>query len=118
VIDALHSSTSLTRMRCVGWFPVKRTNPRSTMRGLLAVELVSGMIVADISVLSTGNRHWVQVPARLKLDPVTNRPIEGDYRREPVIEFNDRETRKRCSDEAVAALLREFPAALDEEDDL
>jgi hypothetical protein len=45
-------------MTCVSWRRVKRDNPRSTMRGLLAVELRNGMIVNDVSVLSTGRSHW------------------------------------------------------------
>jgi hypothetical protein len=89
VIDAL------TRMTCAGWFPVRRGG-RSHLRGRLAVELVSGLVLSELSVCSNGRRRWVSPPARWKLDPYTGKP---------------------AADEAVAALLREFPAALDEEED-
>jgi hypothetical protein len=104
----------LANMIAIGWFPVKRSNPRSTLRGLLAVELASGLIIYDISVLSTGRSHWVQPAGRLKLDPVTNQPVDGPYRWEPTIEFRDPETRRRFSNECIAALLRLDQRALDE----
>jgi hypothetical protein len=104
-------SNPLAHMVSRGWFPTRRANPRSTLPGLLTVELPSRLTICDISTLSTGSRHWVQVPARLRLDPKTNHPVRGPYCWELVTEFRDLDTRRRFSAEAVGALLRAYPDA-------
>ena len=44
----------LAKMSCIGWRPVRRDNPASTLRGHVDVELASGLILNDIPVSNTG----------------------------------------------------------------
>ena len=101
----------LLDIRCLGWKPVRRANPNSSLRGYAAFEMPSGLIFNEVTVCSSGRVHWVQLPARLRMDiNYVPHGVGANAIWEILIEFRDGETRRRFSRDCIRALLESNPA--------
>jgi hypothetical protein len=86
-----------------------RPHEKATLRGFFTLRLPSGMIVRELTLHEKGDKRWVGLPARPRLDeggrhrqdPTTSR---GQW--DPVIEIPDRDRRDKFTEEALVALDR------------
>ena len=78
------------------WRPVAR----GALLGFARVELPSGMIISDVTILSGSSGHWASPPSRPQIgkDGTVVKDDAGKIRYSPIIEFRDKVTRNRWSD--------------------
>lgn len=101
-------------MRCIRWQPYER----NTLMGFAALQQPSGVIIEDATLHEKDGKYWVSPPGKPKLDKdgVAHRNREtGKISYSSVITFTSDEVRRRWSDDAVAAIRCDFPAAFEPE---
>ena len=83
------------------------------MLGFARVELPSGMVVNDVSVLSGEHGPWASPPGKAMLgrDGVALTDGNGKVRYTPLIEFTSKEIRRRFSDAVIEGLRASYPDA-------
>jgi hypothetical protein len=100
---------------CEKWTP-RRTN---TLRGFADVLLTQTYLrIRDVAVHEKDGRRWVSLPARpmIDRDGAVLRDEQGKTRYAPILEFTDREASDEFSRACIAAVLAQFPGALDGDD--
>lgn len=90
---------------------------KNTLRGFVAVELPSGMIIRDITIHARDGKAWASPPGKPILDREGRhmRDHNGRSRYTPVVEFTSRERRDFFSALVMDALRAQHPDALDGE---
>jgi hypothetical protein len=80
---------------------------RNLLHGFATVEMPSGLIITDIVIGSSHGKWWALPPSEPMIDGNGN-PLRdeetGKVRYSPVVDFRDKETRRRWSDAVIAAL--------------
>jgi hypothetical protein len=92
-----------------------RSVRRNSLLGFARVELPSGMVIADVTVMLAGTtgRPWASPPSKPMVDRegVVLKDPNGKIRYTPIIEFTSREIRTRWSDAVIAAMQAAHPEA-------
>ena len=86
---------------------------KNSLLGFAKVELPSGMIVADVTVLSGERGPWASPPSKLMVgrDGVAMKDATGKLRYSPIIEFTSKEIRDKFSEAVIAAIRESHPEA-------
>jgi len=91
------------------WRPMRR----NSLLGFAKVELPSGMIISDVTILTGDKGPWASPPSKPQLsrDGTVMKDASGKVRYSPIIEFRDKQTRNRWSDGIIEALRIAHPEA-------
>jgi len=91
----------------VEWLPVRR----GALLGFTKVELPSGMVIADVTVLTSERGPWASPPSKPILGPdgMSLKDDRGKTQYQPVIEFTSKDVRDRWSSVVIAALRETHP---------
>ena len=86
---------------------------KNSLLGFAKVELPSGMIVADVTVLSGERGPWASPPSKPMVgrDGVAMKDANGKLRYSPIIEFTSKEIRDKFSEAVIAAIRESHPEA-------
>ncbi len=97
-------------MRVLDWRPMRR----NSLLGFVKVEMPSGMIVCDVSVLTGERGPWASPPSKPMIgrDGAALKDDNGKIKYQPVIDFASKDVRNRFSDAVVTALRAAHPEAL------
>lgn len=97
-------------MRILDWRPMAR----GSLLGFAKVESPSGMIIADVTILTGPNGHWASPPSKPMIgrDGIAMKDAAGKLRYSPIIEFSSKEIRGRWSDAIIEAMQAAHPEAL------
>ncbi len=92
------------------WRPMRK----GALLGFAKVELPSGMILADCTVMLGDRGAWVSPPSKPMLDRggVAMKDSNGRVRYTPLVEFTSKEIRQRFSDAVVDGLRAAHPEAI------
>ena len=92
------------------WRPLRK----GSLVGFVKVELPSGMILNDVTVLSGDRGAWASPPSKpmIDRDGIAMKDANGKLKYSPVIEFASKEVRERFSNAVVEALRAKHPEAL------
>ena len=98
-------------IRILDWRPLRR----NSLLGFAKVELPSGMVIADVTVLNGERGPWASPPSKpmLDRDGIVLRDEKGKIRYQPIIEFTSKAIRDRFSDQVTAALRASHPEAFE-----
>jgi hypothetical protein len=102
------------RLTLIDWRPCRR----NTLRGFAAVELPSGLRIADVTVHVSGSRAWAGMPARPIVDTATGAALRDERARiryAPILWWRSRDLADRWSHAVVALVRAAHPDALDSE---
>ena len=93
------------------WRPMHK----GSLLGFAKVEMPSGMILHDVTVLSGERGAWASPPSKPQInrDGAIIKDDSGKTRYAPIIEFKSKETRQRFSDGVVEALRASHPKAFE-----
>jgi len=88
--------------------------PRNSLLGFAKVELPSGMIISDVTILTGANGPWASPPSKPQVsrDGTVMKDAGGKVRYAPIIEFKDKATRDRWSRSVIDALRASHPEVL------
>ena len=92
------------------WRPLRK----NSLVGFAKVELPSGMIIADVTVLTGPHGPWARPPSKPMVgsDGVVMKDASGKVRYSPIIEFTSKEVRNRFSASVIEAVQAAHPEAL------
>jgi hypothetical protein len=98
-------------VRILDWRPRRR----NSLLGFAKVELPSGMVIADVTVLISERGPWASPPSKpmIDRDGIVLRDEKHKIRYQPIIEFTSKNVRDRFSDQVIHALRQQHPDALD-----
>jgi hypothetical protein len=98
-------------MQILDWRPVQK----GALRGFAKVQLPSGMIVSDVTVLTSDRGPWASPPSKPMVgrDGTVMRDDAGKTKYSPIIEFASRERRDQFSAAVIAALTDAYPDAME-----
>ena len=84
------------------WRPMRRGN----LLGFAKVELPSGMVLVDCTVMQGDRGAWVSPPSKpmIDRDGVAIKDGSGKVRYTPLVEFTSKEVRERFSNGVIDAL--------------
>lgn len=84
---------------------------RNPLLGFAKVELPSGMVVSDVTILSGERGPWASPPSKpmLNRDGAAMRDGNGKIKYSPIIEFASREVRSKWSDAVIEAMRAAHP---------
>ena len=102
----------MAAMKLLEWRPLTK----NSLRGFVSIELPNGLIIKDISVLTSRNGPWCSLPAKPAFGP-DGKPRLGQNGRPlytSILEWRDRELQGRWSETLLELLLAQHPNALDE----
>lgn len=87
--------------------------PKNILLGVVKVELPSGMVIVDMTVLISDCGAWTSPPAKPMVfaDITIMKNQNGNIRYVPIIEFTSKEVCTRLSDAVIAALRQSHPEA-------
>jgi len=90
----------------------KRISGRGSLLGFARVELASGMIISDVTIMAGEHGPWASPPSK----PMINREglmkdQNGKLRYQQIIEFTSKQIRNKFSDAVIAALRASNPEA-------
>jgi hypothetical protein len=87
---------------------------KNSLLGFAKVELPSGMIVADVTVLNSCKGPWASPPSKpmIDRDGVVMKDSNGKVRYVPIIDFKSKEIRTKFSEGVIEAVRRFDPEAL------
>jgi DNA-binding cell septation regulator SpoVG len=97
--------------RILDWRPLRK----NSLLGFAKVELPSGMIIADVTVLTGTNGPWASPPSKPMIGSdgtVMKDSTTGKIRYSPIIEFTSKQVRTRFSDAVIEAVQQSHPEAL------
>jgi hypothetical protein len=94
-------------IKTLGWRPLRKTN----LLGCCKVELPSGMIMDDVTVLLSHRGAWASPPSKplISRDGVVMKDETGKLRYCPLIQFASSEVRNRRSDLVIEAMRAAHP---------
>ena len=97
--------------RILEWRPLRR----NSLLGFARVELPSGMIIADVTVLTGDRGPWASPPSKpmIDRDGQAMKDSKGKIRYTPLIEFTSKEIRDRFSSAVIEAMRAAHPAAFE-----
>ncbi len=97
-------------VKILDWRPVRR----NSLLGFARAELPSGMIVADVTILTGARGPWASPSSKAMIgsDGAALRDAAGKIRYVPIIEFATTEIRSRFSAAVVEAVSAAFPEAM------
>jgi DNA-binding cell septation regulator SpoVG len=100
-------------VRILDWRPLRR----NSLLGFAKVELPSGMVIADVTVLNGERGPWASPPSKpmIDRDGVALRDEKQKIRYQPIIEFTSKNIRDRFSDQVIAALKLAHPGVFAED---
>jgi hypothetical protein len=92
------------RLKLFEWRPLQK----GTLPGFATVELPIGLTIKECPVFVSGDREWVNLPAKPQIDREGNQrtDINGKAQYVSILEWRDRDLRDRFS-EAVISGIRE-----------
>lgn len=92
------------------WRPMRR----NALLGFAKVELPSGMIIADVTILTGSHGPWALPPSKPQIgrDGTVLKDHDGKVKYVPIIEFASKGTRERWSSLIIEALRVAHPEAL------
>ena len=92
------------------WRPLRK----GSLVGFAKVELPSGMILNDVTILSGDRGAWASPPSKpmIDRDGIAMKDANGKLKYSPVVEFASKEVRERFSNAVVEALRVMHPEAL------
>ena len=92
------------------WRPMRK----GSLLGFAKVELPSGMILNDVTVLYGDRGAWASPPSKpmIDRDGIAMKDANGKLKYTPIIEFASKEIRERFSNAVVEALRAAHPEAL------
>jgi len=87
---------------------------KNSLLGFAKIELPSGVIVSDVTILTGEHGPWASPPSKpmVGADGTVLRDDRGKIRYSLLIEFTSKEIRQRFSDAVVAAVRAAHPEAL------
>lgn len=99
-------------MKILDWRPMRK----NSLHGFAKLELPSGMVIADVTILAGERGAWASPPSKPMIDceGAALKDQNGKIRYSPIIEFTSKEIRDRFSTAVIAALLESYPNALDD----
>ena len=100
----------MSAVRILEWRPLRK----NSLLGFAKVELPSGMVIADVTVLTSERRPWASPPSKpmISRDGTVMKDPSGKIKYTPIIEFVSKEARDRFSRAVVDALRAAHPEAL------
>ena len=104
------AGTARTSVQILDWRPVRK----GSLLGFARVELASGMILADVTVLLGENGPWASPPSKPMIgrDGTAMKDAAGKVRYSPLVEFISKEVRQRFSAGIVDSLRAAHPDAI------
>jgi hypothetical protein len=104
----------MSAFRILDWRPLRK----NSLLGFAKVEMPSGMIVADVTILTSERGPWASPPSKPMVDRAGTvvKDQNGKIRYSPIIEFRSKEIRDKFSENVIAALHSSHPEALLQED--
>jgi hypothetical protein len=94
------------------WAP--RRNQAGTMLGYIDIELASGLIInGEKLMVGPNGKHWIAPPAERAVDKAGNpiKDAKGKQLWNAFVDFRDKVTRDRFTDQVLAALRQAHPEA-------
>ena len=100
----------MTGFQIRDWRPLQK----GSLLGFVKVELPSGMILADVTILSGDRGPWASPPSKpmIDRDGAAMKDAAGKVRYSPIVEFASKEVRDRFSAAVVEALRLSHPKAI------
>jgi hypothetical protein len=100
----------MSALRILDWRPLKK----NSLLGFAKVELPSGMVISDVTILTGERGPWASPPSKPMIDRegVAMKDDKGKLRYSPIIEFASREIRDRWSAAVIEAMRAAHPEAL------
>jgi hypothetical protein len=97
-------------VKILDWRPLRK----NSLLGFAKVELPSGMVISDVTILTSERGPWASPPSKPMLDRegVAMKDDKGKLRYSPIIEFASREIRDRWSAAVIEAMRTAHPEAL------
>ncbi len=97
-------------VRIVEWRPLVK----GSLRGFAKVELPSGMVISDVTILTGERGAWASPPSKPQIgrDGVVLKDAADKTKYSPIIEFTSKEIRDRWSVQIIEALRVSHPDAL------
>lgn len=97
-------------IKILDWRPLTK----GALRGFAKIELPSGMLIADVTILSGNNGPWASPPSKPQVgrDGAVIKDAAGKARYTPIIEFASKDVRDRWSNAVIEALRAAHPGAL------
>ena len=97
----------MTAVKILDWRPL----PKNSLLGFAKIEFPSGMVIADVTVLTSERGPWALPLSRpmLNRDGVVIKDEAGKIRYSPFIEFTSKEIRNRWSDAVIQAMRAAHP---------
>ncbi len=97
------------RIQIRDWRPMRK----GSLLGFAKVELPSGMILADVTILAGDRDPWASPPSKPMIDRngVAMKDANGKARYSPIIEFASKEIRERFSAGVIEAMRAAHPEA-------
>ena len=94
-------------VRILDWRPLRR----NSLLGFAKVELPSGMVIADVTVLIGERGPWASPPSKPMIDRngIVLRDEKNKIRYQPIIEFTSKSVRDRFSTAIIDALRLAHP---------
>jgi DNA-binding cell septation regulator SpoVG len=91
-----------------------RQHKKDTLLGFAKVELPSGMVLLDVTILTGERGPWASPPSKPMIDRegAALKDAAGDLRYAPIIEFASREIRDRWSAAVIEAMRAAHPEVL------
>jgi len=91
-----------------------RSLRKGSLLGFAKVELPSGMVISDVTILQGDRGAWASPPAKPMIgrDGVAIKDATGKARYLPIIEFTTKEVRDRFSASVIDALRASYPEAV------
>ena len=100
----------MSTISILDWRPLRK----NSLLGFAKVELPSGMIISDVTILTGTNGPWASPPSKPQVgrDGAVLKDASGKVRYTPIIEFKDKQTRDRWSAAVIEAMRAAHPDAL------
>ena len=92
------------------WRPMRK----GSLLGFAKVEMTSGLILLDVTILTGERGPWASPPSKpmIDRDGVAMKDTNGRVRYSPVVEFASKQVRERFSAAVVDALRAAHPEAI------
>jgi hypothetical protein len=101
----------MSGVRILDW----RLRRKNSLIGFAKVELPSGMVIADVTVLTSEGGPWASPPSKPMIgrDGSVMKDANGKIKYQPIIEFTSKNVRDKFSHAVVEALRAAHPEALE-----
>jgi DNA-binding cell septation regulator SpoVG len=92
----------------------RRPLRKGSLLGFAKIELPSGMVITDVTILTGDRGPWASPPSKpmIDRDGVAMKDAAGKVRYSPIIEFTSKEVRERFSAAVIDGLRASNPEAL------